>query len=140
MMGREKRDLVIFFVLEIFAIVWAGTMFSLLSSRLLAGGLAGGYFVVSGLFMLWRIRYWSHPWQALTTYLLIVHVFLISFPMLITRWMHSSEDFGDVRIFGLSGPEFHRLSTAVFTILILATIVDWIRQWRVARIQNSTSA
>lgn len=139
-MKSEKRDLVVFFILEIFAIIWAGALFSVLSSRMLAGGLAGGYFVVSGLFMLWKIRSWSAPWSALTTYVLIAHVFLISIPMLVTRWIQSSEEFSEVRIFGLPGPMFHQLSTLVFTLLIVCTVVDWIRYWRaMARLQSSTS-
>lgn len=123
----KTRDLGLFLGLEVLAIVWAGVLFSVLESKLLAGGLAGSYFVISGLFMLWLASRWSARWASLTWYLLFAQVFLVSLPMLLTRFLHSDIPFTDVRILGLSGPAFHQLSSVVFGALMLATVADLAR-------------
>ncbi len=127
----NRSHLLIFLGLEIFAIVWAGTMFSILESKKLAGALAGGYFVISGLAMLALASKWPAKWKSLTWYMLFVHVFAISLPMLVSRFMQSEMAFEDVRILGMPGPAFHNLSSTVFSLLIGATLVDLIRtRWQ----------
>jgi len=122
-----RRDLEWCLGLQVFAIVWAGTLFNVLPSRFLAGLLAGLYFIGSGILMLVWLRRWPRPWLSLTQYALLVHVFLISIPMVVTRLIHMNEDFASVHIYGLPGPEFHRLSTGVFSVLMGATVIDWVR-------------
>ena len=126
----KRKDLLIFFGLEVFAIAWAGTLFSFLPSKLLAGALAGGYFVFSGIYMLAKANLWTHKWKSFTWYLLFVHVFVISLPMVITRFAHMTMDFGDVTILGMPGPVFHGVSSGVFFALMLATVTDWLRAKR----------
>ncbi|HUB63007.1 MAG TPA: hypothetical protein VL996_00895 [Methylocella sp.] len=126
----NRRDLYIFLGLELFAVVWAGAVFSLVSTRLLAAALAGGYFVLSALYMNWRAWNWPQFWRSATFYPLTVHLWGISLPMVITRFLHAKDAFADVRIWGLSGPLFHRLSVWVFGSLILCTFIDLARlQW-----------
>lgn len=120
----NRKDLLIFLGLELFAIVWAGTVFTVLERKIVAGALAGGYFVISGLFMLWRASRWPAKWKSLTMYLLIVHVLGIALPMLISRFVQVDESFENVKVLGLPGPVFHELSTYVFTGLICATLID----------------
>lgn len=131
----NRRDLVLFFILEILAIFWAGMLFATLENKRFVGALAGAYFVLSGLFMLYRAVRWPARWSSPTWYALMVHVFVISLPMLLLRFLQRDLDFNDVRILGLSGPAFHNLSSIVFTLLIVATIVDWIRATWAARSQ-----
>ena len=126
----KRRDLSIFLALEVFAIIWAVRMFALLPSKLWAGALAGGYFVVSGIFMLTLSQRWPHKWKSLTWYILFVHVFAVSLPMLVSRFAQVALEFADVKIMGFSGPVFHQISTGVFSVLILATLIDWVRAWR----------
>lgn len=123
----NRKDLLVFLGLELFAVLWAGLVFSLLPSKLLAGALAGGYFVLSGLFMLYRLAHWSKPWQSVTIYPLLVHVFGVAIPMLVTRFVHADLDFSQVRVWGLPGPVFHQFSTTIFTFLIAATVIDLLR-------------
>ena len=115
----KRTDLAIFFGLEVFAIIWAAAVFSLLSSHLLAGGLAGGYFVISGIFMLGRANLWPQKWSSLT--------------WLVSRFAQMSLGFEDVRILGIPGPVFHNISSGVFSCLMIATAVDWLRSWWAAR-------
>ncbi|MGZ3723768.1 MAG: hypothetical protein ACXVA9_12585 [Bdellovibrionales bacterium] len=135
----KRRDLLIFLAIELFAIVWAGTMFTLLESKLIAGALAGGYFVVSGIIMLGMANHWPEKWKSITWYVLFVHVFVISLPMLMSRFAQMALSFEDVRILGLSGPVFHQISTTVFSVLIGGTILDWLRSWWAARNAGPTT-
>jgi hypothetical protein len=125
----KLRDLIIFLGLEIFAIVWAGTMFTVLPSKLMAGALAGGYFVVSGIAMLAMANHWPLKWKSLTWYMLFIHVFAISIPMLMSRFAQMALTFDDVRVFGIPGPVFHHISSGVFSVLMAATVIDGVRAW-----------
>lgn len=120
----KPRDITLFLILELLAIAVAGLSFALIESRLVAGFTAGAYFLGFGLFVLWKIARSGKMWRTLMTYPLLVHVFGISFPMLITRALTADRAFESVFILGLPGPVFHRLSTTVFSILILATLTD----------------
>lgn len=123
----NRRDLVVFIGLEILAIVWAGTVFSLVADRFYAGMAAGVYFISSAAYMAWRGLQWKDKWRSLTWYPLLAHLFGISIPMVFTRLLHAREPFETIRIWGLSGPEFHNLSGKVFTVLILGTVLDLAR-------------
>jgi hypothetical protein len=125
----KLRDLAIFLGIEVFAIVWAAVMFSTLASKLLAGALAGGYFIVSGLVMLGMANHWPRKWKSLTWYVLFIHVFVISIPMVMSRFAQMALSFEDVRIFGIPGPMFHNISSGVFSVLIAATVIDGVRTW-----------
>ena len=127
------RDLLTFLGLQIFSIAVAGGSFALIENRLVAGGIAGGYFVISGLFMVWRSMKWKDKWHSFAVYPLFAHVFAISIPMMISRFLQAGTDFEAVRIFGLEGPEFHKLSTRLFMVLIAGTTIDLIRVWRAER-------
>lgn len=126
----KRRDVFVFLGLELLAIAVAGLSFALIENRLIAGFTAGAYFLGSGLFMLFRIVQTGSLWKMLMTYPLLVHVFAISLPMLITRALSADQAFESVFILGMPGPVFHKLSTTVFSVLMLATSVDLVRVWR----------
>lgn len=124
------KELTLFLGLQLLAIAVAGLSFSLIESRLVAGAVAGSYFITSGLFMILRTLRYSGKWRLVYWYPLLVHVFVISIPMVVTRILKSDQVFENVRILGLEAPVFHRLSTTVFSILILGTMIDIFRSWR----------
>jgi hypothetical protein len=126
----RPHQLNLFLALELFAVIWAGFVFSVLQSRLLAGALAGGYFVLSGLFMVGVALKWPKKWRSFLWYPLLIHVFVISIPMVGSRFWQWSQGFDQVQIFGLPGPIFHRLSTIVFGSLLLGTVIDRVRLGR----------
>lgn len=130
----RMRELILFLGLQLLAIAIAGASFVLIESRLWAGAVAGGYFVISGLFMVFRAWRWPDKWRLFFWYPLLVHVFGISIPMVTTRFMQAGLSFEQIRIWGLEGPQFHRLSTTVFMILMIATVVDIARTWRATRL------
>ena len=122
-----RRDLIVFLLLELVAVVWAGASFALIESKLIAGFVAGAYFILSAAWMLNRVRTWPRPGRALTLYPLLIHLFGVSIPMVVTRALNTDQEFGAVRILGLEGPVFHRISTTVFGALVAATVVDLVR-------------
>ncbi|MBV9531616.1 MAG: hypothetical protein JO283_11255 [Bradyrhizobium sp.] len=111
----------------------------MLESKLLAGALAGGYFVISGLAMLVMTNAWPDKWKSVTWYALFVHVFAVSIPMLASRFAHMTETFDEVRIFGIAGPVFHQISSGTFGLLIAGTVIDLLRSWRAAKGATHTS-
>ncbi len=123
----SRKDFAVFLVLQLIAIVWAGAVFRIFDSRLLAGAMAGTYFTGFGLYMLYRLMRAPNTRKYLSLYPLLIHVFVISLPMMAFRFYQYQASFEEVKIWGLEGPVFHRLSTTVFSILIVATIVDLIR-------------
>lgn len=119
----------LFLVLEVLAVVIAGVAFSFLNP-LTAGMIAGAYFVNSGVFMLYRIVKWPERFRSFTLYPMLVHVFLVSIPMVVERARHMDRAFVDVKIWGIPGPVFHNISSIVFGIVVFATIADLTRARR----------
>jgi len=126
----RRAELAQFVLLEVIGVVVAASVFQLLESRLLAGMIAGAYFINSGAYMLWRIVQWPDRFRSFTLYPLLIHVFAISFPIVIVRALNINVDFNDLMILGVPGPVFHRISTIVYGILIFATIGDLTRARR----------
>lgn len=125
----NRKTLFWFLGLEVVAIIWAGAVFKIFESRLVAGAMAGSYFVLLGAFLVARIWTWQEKWTSPTWYAALVHLFVVSLPMVITRFLNADMPFDQVRILGLEGPVFHKLSTSVFSCLLLGTIFDIARVW-----------
>jgi hypothetical protein len=134
------KELTLFLGLQLLAIAVAGLAFSMIESRLVAGAVAGSYFVFSGLYMVLRTSRYAGKWHLIYWYPLLVHVFVISIPMVVTRFLNAGRPFEEVHILGLEGPVFHRLSTSVFSLLILGTLIDIARLKRTERSAQETSA
>jgi hypothetical protein len=114
-------------ILELFAIAWAGASFTLISEKLWAGISAGTVFIALGILILTEGVRWK-PLRYRPTFLMgLIHLFFISLPMLFARLWNYSMGFEQIEIWGLAGPVFHRLSTGVYFLLILATLFDWFR-------------
>ena len=56
----------------------------------------------------------------------LVHVLGVALPMLGFRLLHWDEPFSKVAVWGLSGPEFHQLSTRLYGFWFLLVLVAWI--------------
>lgn len=115
------------FALELFAIAWAGASFSLISVKIWAGISAGTVFIALGaLILIEGMR--NKELRYRPTFLMgLMHLFFVSLPMLGIRLWNYSMGFEQIQIWGLAGPVFHRLSTGVYFILVLATLFDWVR-------------
>lgn len=120
---KPVKELLLFLMLMVCNVVWAAGIFQLISVKI-AGLLAGGFFLATGLYMLWRILHWSRWWEAWTLYPLLIYVFGCTIPMLWARITHFSLAFKDVHVFGIPGPEFHHVSTSTFGLLFLVTLAE----------------
>lgn len=121
---KPVKDLIAFLVIEVFGIVWAAVCFKLIPSTLIAGGLAGGFFLLSGIYMLLKILRWPRWWEAWVLYPMLVYLFGCTIPMLWERFTHMNLAFSEVKVWGIPGPEFHHISSSTLGLLILVTLVE----------------
>lgn len=121
---KPIKDLILFLTLEVLSVVWAAACFTLIPAKVVAGALAGGFFLLSGLFMLARIVRWKKWWEAWVLYPLLIYLFGCTIPMLWVRFSSPRTDFAELKIFGLSGPEFHHVSSSVLGLLTLVTLAE----------------
>lgn len=129
----NRSDLKMFLILQFLGMAVAGAVFSYFTSKIVAGAIAGTFFVSSGLFMFKRIWRWPGKWRSIALYPLFLHVFAISIPMVSVRFSQMQSSFEDIKIWGLEGPIFHKLSSTIYTILIVATVLDLARTYLVER-------
>lgn len=116
-----------FFILEIVVILLVITTFKLVPTRIMAGAIAGSFFVVLGAWIFFSGLRDRQVLKSASFVMGTIHLFVVALPMMITRFLNASSAFTDIQILGLPGPLFHRLSTAVYFALMMATIFDWIR-------------
>lgn len=126
----NSRDLSVFLGLQVSAFLVAQASFHIFESRLVAGGVAGGFIVLAELYMLARAWRWSDKWKSPTWYMVLVHLFGMSLPIFVTRFLQPEVPFQEMTIMGLPAPAFHGLSGAAFGLFVLSTIVDWVRVYR----------
>lgn len=116
------------FAFEIAAMVVAYLSFKLIPDRGLASIVAGSMFVALGVTILalgLRDREFR---KKFTFWLGLIHLFVISLPMMGTRIATFGADFQSVMILGIiPGPTFHRLSEMFYIVLVVGTVFDRIR-------------
>ena len=123
-MFKNKKDLLIFLLLEILTVPTVIFIFKFVSPRNVAALLAGSVFVTLGAYILkisWPYR------KSIILYAIGLHLFGFALPMLLMRLINWSSDFEKIKIFGLAGPQFHRVSEIFFTVLIFCTLIDLVR-------------
>ena len=123
-MNTKIKDLILFLILEIASIVWAAIVFSMIAQKMIAGALAASYFLLFSGFMFYRIMRWPKPWTAWTLYPLSLFLFGVAIPLTYVRFTHFDLPFSAVRILGMSGPEFHHVSTSVLGLLVIVTLAE----------------
>jgi hypothetical protein len=124
---KKNRDLLIFLILQLITLPLVISIFKFLEPRILAALAAGSWFCVSSSFMVYRSYKWPKFWSAPVFIVSIIFCIGISFPMLLVRAFHWTQPFDEISIWGLPGPVFHRLSNSVFLALIVATVLEIVR-------------
>ena len=123
----KLQDLRLFLLLEILTVPAVILIFRLIEPRILAAGLAGSVFILLGSFFLFRMWKWPYKWVSPTFWMSGIHLVVVALPMLVVRMSYFQLAMGDIRIFGIPGPEFHKISERVYGFLIFATIFDVLR-------------
>lgn len=119
-----KKKLFGFFGAEIVTVLAVMMTFKLIESRVHAGLIAGTFFISLGLLIVGNGFKYSSLRKTATFYLGCIHLFGVALPMVGTRLLNLSADFSDVRIWGLPGPIFHKVSTWIFMAMMLTTLAE----------------
>jgi hypothetical protein len=113
------------FGFEIAAMIVAYLSFQMIADRGLASVVAGSMFVALGVTILtlgMRDRAFR---KTFTFWLGLIHLFVISLPMMGTRIATFGADFQSVLILGMiPGPTFHKLSEMFYIVLVIGTVID----------------
>lgn len=128
-----SRIYIKFLVLELVVIAAVITIFKLIETRVYAGATAGTVFVALGLFILITGLRNRDFRRSFTFYAGGLHLFVSALPLMITRLINFQRPFDDVHVLGLPGPVFHRVSTSIYMILLIATVLDLILSLRKSR-------
>jgi hypothetical protein len=115
---------------EILTIALVICLFKMIDDRFKAGMIAGGFFVALGAWILLKGLRDQNFRRSATFWAGCAHLFLSALPLLITRTMYSQESFSNVTIMGMTGPVFHRFSTGIYFVMMLATGYDVFRTSR----------
>jgi hypothetical protein len=126
----DRKKLMIFLALEIVVLATVIMIFRLVPEKFVAGMVGGICFVSLGIGIGFQCRRSVRLRWSATFLAAMMHLFLTSLPLMLTRMMNYGTDFSEIRVLGLSGPTFHSFSSAVYMILILATVFDLIRLWK----------
>lgn len=102
--------------------------FRLIESRLVAGFVAGSFFVLLGLVILAAGLRGLIPKRSPTFALGCVHLFAVALPMMVTRLMNLGVDFREVHVWGIPGPIFHQMSTQLYVVMMGVTAGEGL--WR----------
>jgi hypothetical protein len=105
----------------------AGLVFSMIESRYTAALVAGGGFVIVGLYLIALV--WGHqrPFSWWTFYTSHLHLLVVSLPMIGVRVMNPGVAFENLTVLGLPGPDFHQYSTFFYQFMLLGVVADSVR-------------
>ncbi len=116
------------FGFEIAAMVVAYLSFQVIADRGFASVVAGSTFVALGVTILALGMRDRNFRKTFTFWLGLIHLFVISLPMMGTRIATWGADFHSVQILGMiPGPTFHRMSEMFYVVLVIGTVIDRIR-------------
>jgi hypothetical protein len=111
-------------VAEIVVIVVVIGLFQIIPNRLIAGVIAGSIFIGLGFYVVYPGIRDSVFRRTLSFWAAWAHLLLSAFPLFLTRLFHAGSSFEDVRVMGLPGPVFHKVSTTIYMIMLIATLAD----------------
>lgn len=123
-----RKVLSFIFGFEIVSMIVAFSSFKFIEDRSLAAMVAGSCFLALGVTIVAIGLKDSVFRKTFTFWLGLIHLFVISVPMMVTRILTFGADFHTVKIFGLiPGPIFHRYSEMFYIVLVIGTVVDRVR-------------
>ena len=112
-------------IAEIVTIILVTLTFINISNHLIAGRIAGTFFLLLGLFVCSK-GFTTKEYRKTYSFIVGCLHLLLSLIMIITRILHPKGSFADVNILGfIPGPVYHQISSAIYGMLIVATCLDW---------------
>lgn len=124
-MSTKNRYLVYlgYFLLTIPLVI---LIFKAIEPKKLASLFAATLFISCSLLVFWG-EYKNKSKKSLTLWTAIGFLVLFSAPMLIQRVLHYDLDFSEINFGPISGPDFHKYSNYGFMLLVVFSLVDYIR-------------
>lgn len=113
--------------LEIATVILVIFLFQTLD-RQIAGLVGGLLFGLLGLFIGFRLLS-LRTLRSFTFWWLFVYLFYSVIPMMLNRLQAWNSSFEEVQVWGMNGPEFHKVSEKIYLVLILATLLDLTLCW-----------
>ncbi len=105
----------------------------------IAGLVAGFLFGLLGLFIGFVLLS-NRTLKSFTFWWLFVYLFYSVIPMVFNRLNSWGADFSEVKIWGMDGPEFHKVSERIYLVLLICTTVDLIFEWLKSRRKSSPNS
>lgn len=96
-------------------------VFRLIEYRVLAASLAGGWFCLSGLLMMYLSSKWQPKFRSLAFIVTSFFTLIVAFPMLVIRSLNWELPMSGIRIWGIPGDTFHHFSNIAFLAMVAAT-------------------
>lgn len=118
------------FLAQLGAAVLAAIIFQVGLEPRISGIIAGLGFIAVGVFGImesWPERRNRHLSLAVLG-LSVVHLFVVALPMLGFRILSWNEPFSKVAVWGLTGPEFHQISTRLYFVWVLLVVITWVAE------------
>ncbi len=113
-----------YLIAEIITIILVTLSFIFISPPLIAGRIAGSFFIAMGLYICLNAIQNSKLLRSASFSVACVHL-LLSFMMVYTRFTHPQGSFAEVNILGMPGPIYHKVATSVYIVLIASTVFDY---------------
>lgn len=120
----KMKDLVSILILEFIVIGFVILIFHLIPSKAQASIGAGLAFIGIGIWINILALRWSGFFQSATFWAAQIHLFFSAIPLFVYRMLNYRTGFSQIQIFGIPGPLFHRISTVIYLLLIISTLVD----------------
>lgn len=128
----NKKDLILFLILDALAILTVLVGFRFAPSYVFAITLANLTFISLGAFVLRRVWSWSEPKKSLTFWWVHIQFIVGVLPLSVSRALHFQAT-SLPSVMGVPSGTYHRLSEVLFTVYVLATIIDLFRMRRGSR-------
>jgi hypothetical protein len=108
-----------YLIAEIVTIMMVTLSFIFISPPLVAGRIAGTFFIVLGLYICF------HGIRRTYTFAVACLHLMLSLAMIITRFVQPDGSFSNINVLGIPGPIYHKVATIVYILLIIATCFDY---------------
>jgi len=125
-----RRDYLQILIFQLITIPVVVAFFALIQPPKVAALFAGGLFLIYGTFALVKVQHHAGAKTNPLLWLLYIHLFFISLPLISVRLMNWSTPFEYLQIFGLPAPLFHTLSGWVYGAIMALTAFNLWRVWK----------
>lgn len=119
--SNDKLQIKIALAIQAVTVPFVILVFRLIEYRVLAASLAGGWFCLTGLIMMYLSARWPPKFRSPAFLLTTFFTLIVAFPMLVIRSLNWELPMNEIRIWGIRGDVFHGFSNISFLAMVAAT-------------------